>query len=103
MKVGRNSVLTPSLGGPESYPGMDGGDGSCDEEHRVNWVEKETGLGRKVGRPWVQRGKEAGRWIKGGRKREGGTVQQRQRGGTGIGGNGGRRAGGGDGWDRCEV
>lgn len=71
MNVGRNSVLTPLLGGPESYPGMDRGDGSCNEEHRVKWVEKETGLGRKVGRLWVQRGKEGGRGSREGEKEMG--------------------------------
>lgn len=31
--------------------------GSCDQEHRVNWVEKETKLLREVERPWMGGGK----------------------------------------------
>lgn len=75
MNVGRNSVLTPLLGGPESYPAMDRGDGSCSEEHRVKWVEKETGLAGEEGGKTVGAERERrGVWIKGGRKRDGGTV-----------------------------
>lgn len=79
--IGRNSVLTSTFGGSESYSGLDGrrGAGSCNEEHRVNQVEKETWLTREVERSRVQKRIEEGR----------GMDQERQRGWEGPRGTGG--------------
>ena len=79
--VGRNSALTSTFGGSESYFGLDGrwGAGSSNEQHRVNKAEKETWLTREVERSRVQKRKEAGR----------GMDQERQTGKEGPRGTGG--------------
>lgn len=53
--------------------------GSCDEEHRGNWAEKQTWLTREVERSRVRKRIEEGR----------GMDQERQTGWEGPGGTGG--------------